>query len=173
MGLFLAVRDAGRFEAMILEGAVVPGVQMPSVDTELQRARDIARTQGMPEAIRRWFGFAPWFDVMRHHPEECRAGEHWSIISDFAGAPWIFDGEARSVAPIEESLPKLNIPILLYNGEHDIQDFLEAAAGLEARLPQARREVISGGDGFPAWEFTVIANTLVAAFLADTCGDGA
>jgi pimeloyl-ACP methyl ester carboxylesterase len=169
LGLILVADNAGRFEALILEGAVMPGHGMASVDLELERARDVAHRQGVAEAVRRWFGFAPWFDVMRHHPVECRAAAHWAIVSEFSGIPWTFEGEARPVAPIDDALAVLDVPILLYNGEHDIADFMNVAVLLENLLPRARHETIAGGGGFPAWEYPGRVNSLVADYLATEC----
>jgi len=166
LGLLLAVERSGRFLSMILEGPVLPGHPLPSVEQALQQARHLARTAGLAEARRQWFDTAPWFAVMRRHPDACRAAAQRAIIDDFGGAPWLDDGPATAVPPIDEGLAAVDLPVLLYNGEHDVPDFVAAAARLQALLPQATRATIPDAGGFPAWEFPDRVNELVARFLS-------
>ena len=166
LGLLLATERPGRFRSMILEGAVLPGHVMPSVERELRRARDTARTAGVAEARRQWFDEAAWFDVMRGRPKECRAAAHWAIVSAFSGAPWLHTGDAAPVAPIDGRLASLDLPVLLYNGEHDLGDFVAVANRLEALLPRVTRATIPDAGGFPAWEFPARVNRLAEDFLA-------
>ena len=166
LGLLLATERAGRFRSMILEGAVKPGHVMPSVERELRRARDTARTAGVAEARRQWFDEAAWFDVMRGRPKECRAAAHWAIVSAFSGAPWLDTGVAAPVSPIDGRLASLDVPVLLYTGAHDIDDFVDVADRLEALLPRVRRATIPDAGGFPAWEFPDRVNRLAEDFLA-------
>ncbi len=166
LGLLLATERPGRFHSMILEGAVKTGHAMPSVDRELRRARDTARTAGVAEARRQWFDEAAWFDVMRARPEACRAAAHWAIVASFSGTPWLYTGAAAPVAPIDGRLASLDVPVLLYNGEHDLADFVAVADRLEALLPRVRRATIPDAGGFPAWEFPASANRLAEDFLS-------
>lgn len=165
LGLLLATANPSRFRSLIFEGAVLPGQTMPSVDAEIQRARDTARNQGIKAARQQWFDQAAWFEVMRARPKECRAAAHWDIVSEFSGAPWLFEGEAQPVAPIDGRVSSLDLPVLLYNGEHDLVDFIDAADLLEAQLPNVQRETIPDAGGFPAWEFPDRVNKVVATFL--------
>ena len=166
LGLLLATERPGGFRSMILEGAVLPGHVMPSVDRELERARDTARTVGVAEACRQWFDEAAWFDVMRAHPAECRAAAHWAIVASFSGTPWLYTGPTAPVAPIDGRLASLDVPVLLYNGEHDLADFVAVADRLEALLPRVTRATIADAGGFPAWEFPARVNRLAEDFLA-------
>ena len=166
LGLLLAAETPERFQSLILEGTVLPGHAMASVDRVFAHVRGIAQSEGVPEARRYWFDEAVWFDVMRRHPDECRAAEHRAIVSEISGAPWLYDGKAAAVAPIDDELANLDLPILLYNGEHDIQDFVEPADFLEARLPRVTRTKILEAGAFPAWEFPGRVNQLVADFLS-------
>jgi 3-oxoadipate enol-lactonase len=167
LGLLLAATDRARFNTMTFEGVVLPGHVMPSVDAEFQRTRDIAQNKSIDTARKHWFEKARWFDVMRARPTECRSTEHWEIVSSFSGAPWLYEGSAQAVAPIDERLATLDLPILLYNGEHDLVDFVDAAKFLESRLPNVRRTTIPEAGGFPAWEFPSRVNDIVAEFLAE------
>jgi pimeloyl-ACP methyl ester carboxylesterase len=71
------------------------------------------------------------------------------------------------VAPVEQDLKTLGVPVLAYNGEHDLDDFIEVAARLETLLPDIRRRAIPEAGGFPAWEFPARVNALVEDFLAE------
>ena len=166
LGLLLAVRQPERFHSLILEGTVLPGHVMPSVEGELQRARDTAQTKGMAAALRQWFADADWFAVMRQNPGPCRAAEHEAIISQFSGAPWLYQGASQPVAAIDRQIAALDLPVLFYNGEHDLADFIAAADRLHVLLPTARRAVIAAAGGFPAWEYPEAVNREVAAFLS-------
>lgn len=166
LGLLLACRRPDRFRCLILEGAVLPGHAMPSVDAEFQRVRDVARRRGIAEARRQWFDQAEWFAVMRRHPHVCRAAAHRAIVAGFSGAPWIYDSRAEPVVPIDNALAALDLPVLVYNGAHDLPDFIAAADRLEALLARGRRAMIADGGGFPGWEFPDRVNRLVADFLS-------
>jgi pimeloyl-ACP methyl ester carboxylesterase len=166
LGLLLACETPERFRSLIFEGAVLPGHALPSVEVGLQRARETARAEGVAEACRQWFDESAWFAVMRRRPEECRAGEHRTIVSEFSGAPWLYKGQAATVTPIDERLASIDVPVLLYNGEHDLRDFVDAADRLERLLPRVERATIPDAGGFPAWEFPERVNRLVAGFLS-------
>lgn len=166
VGLLLAVRTPRRFRSLVLDGAVLPGVDVPSVAATIARARATARTRGIPIARREWFDHAAWFDVIRGNPEACRAADHRALIDEFRGAPWMDDRVSEPVAPIHDALAGLDLPVLLVNGEHDLPDFVAMADTLEAVLPDVRRLVVPGGGGFPLWEMPDVVDAHVAAFLA-------
>ena len=165
LGLLMATADPSRFESLVLEGAVVPGPALPSVDREFQRVRETAKRDGIAAARVRWFDEAAWFSVMRENPIACRADAHRAIVMAFSGAPWLYDGPAAPVTPIDDQLAALAIPVLIYNGEHDLDDFIAGANFLEATLPQVNRFTIPDAGGFPAWEYPDRVNAAVAAFL--------
>ena len=165
LGLLLASRDRARFLSLVLEGAVLPGYTLPSVSKELEKACSITRADGVAAARRRWFDDSGWFEVIRARPEECRAGGQWSIVSGFSGAPWLHEGQAAAVDKIDERLKSLEVPVLLYNGEHDLEDFVATADRLERLLPVVRRRCVPEAGGFPAWEFPDRVNAMVAEFL--------
>ncbi len=165
LGLLLAVEKPERFRSMILEGAVLPGHTMRSGEVAIGRAREVAQTRGVAEARRQWFDTGGFFEVMRRRPEQCRADQHWAIIAEYSGAPWLYKGPATTVTPIDAQLASLEVPVLLYNGEHDVEDFVDSAVRLEALLPRVKRVTIPDAGGFPAWEFPERVNRLVADFL--------
>ena len=73
VGLLLATRQPRRFASLILEGAVIPGVVLPSVTKHVDRAKATAAERGVEAARLEWFTEAEWFDVIRREPERCRA----------------------------------------------------------------------------------------------------
>jgi len=166
LGLLLVSENADRFHSLILEGPVLPGRVPPSALTALQQAREIAQVDGVPGALRQWYDDGSWFDVIRDRPVECRADEHWTILSQFSGAPWLYDGKAKPVAPVDNQLASIDVPVLLYNGERDHPEFIDVSMRLEHLIPRSKRATIPDAGGFPAWEFPDRVNPLVANFLS-------
>ncbi len=167
LGLLLAATQPTLCRSLILEGAVLPGHVMTSVDRDLQQARDTAQTEGLAAARQQWFAQTDFFAVMRQNPGPCRAAEHEAIIGQFSGAPWLYQGQSKQVDPMDEEIAAFNLPVLFYNGAHDLPDFVAAADRLETLLPKARRVTIAGAGGFPAWEYPEPVNTMVAEFLLE------
>lgn len=166
IGLLLAADDPGRrIRSLILDGVVVPGIDLPSVTRHYGRARVTARTRGIEAARREWFDEAEWFDVIRTRPAECRAAAHRAMIDAFDGAPWLDTSTPRVISGFEERLATIDVPVLLVNGEDDLPDFRATAEGVARRLPGAEQYVVPGAGGFPLWEFPDAVNTRVAAFL--------
>jgi pimeloyl-ACP methyl ester carboxylesterase len=73
---------------------------------------------------------------------------------------------AEPVAPIRPVLARIAQPVLLINGEHDVEDFLRVADELESALPNVERATVPGAGGFPLWECPAEVNSLVRRFLA-------
>lgn len=167
VGLLLACRAPERFASLVLEGAVLPGRLPPSAAGMLAECAALAREQGVEAARRHWWAQSAWFDVMRAHPEACRAAEQRAMLADFPGAPWLDTRPPAPVPPLDACLPRLDVPVLVVNGEHELADFVEAADALMAALPDARREVIGSGGGFPLWEVPERANAVVERFLSE------
>ena len=88
------------------------------------------------------------------------------VEAGFSGAPWLFEGQSKPVAPIDERLASLAVPVLLYNGEHDVQEFVDVADRLEELLPRVKRATIPEAGGFPAWEFPDRVKRQVVGFLS-------
>jgi len=167
VGLLLALRQPERFASLILEGPVLPGRVPPSVAREVAATRKALEAEGLDAARRRWFDESGWFGVMRSRPDECRAEAHRRIVADFGGAPWSDPGEPLPVAPVEAELTALEVPVLAYNGEHDLADFIAVTDELEARVTNLRRHSIAEAGGFPAWEFPARVNAVVEEFLTE------
>jgi 3-oxoadipate enol-lactonase len=165
-GLLAACEAPELFTSLVLEGAVFPGHPLPSAADLLQRLNGILRDQGLGAALEVWWREGRWFDVMRERPEECRAAQHRAMIGEFQGAPWRETGlTAQSVASVDDALARLPVPVLLVNGEHELDDFLAAADGIAALVPRCERVTIAEAGGFPLWEFPGRVNVAVAQFL--------
>lgn len=164
-GLLLACRKPDLFHSLVLEGPVYPGRAMPSVSAMLARIAQAARIEGLDAARALWWAEGGWFAVMRQLPIECRAAEHRAIIDEIQGGPWLDAGLMALIPPVDEALARLAIPVLIVNGEHDMQGFLDAAGALAAILPNCRRSLIEDGGGFPFWEFPDRVNARVRRFL--------
>ena len=165
IALLLGTRQLKRFSSLILEGAVLAGFDMPSINANYGRAKETARQSGMEAARKQWIAEGEWFKVMRDHPKECREAEHRAMIDAFGGAPWLDRSTPRTPEPIESKLAQITRPVLLINGEHDVADFMRAADKLESKLPDVQRMVIPGAGGFPLWEYPDVVNTAVRRFL--------
>ena len=166
VALLLASRTPQRFASLVLEGPVIPGRAVASIAACYGRARDTMRASGLDAAREEWFARSPWFEQMRREPGRCRAAAHRAMLDAFQGAPWRDDGEPEPVSLDAAALAAVDVPVLLYNGEHDVPDFLPMADELEAALPRARRETIPATGGFPLWEDPAAVNARVDAFLA-------
>ncbi len=166
IGLVSALRQPGRFAALVLEGTFLPGFPMPRAGELINRARSMAQSQGRDAALEDWFNHADWFEYIRQHPQVCRAKAHRAMTFEFAGGPWLSELAPRPVTPVAERLADIHQPTLVYNGQHDLEDFKRAARHLEAGLPNGRRAEIAEAGGFPGWENPSAVNPLVRRFLA-------
>lgn len=166
VGLMLASRHPQRFSSLVLEGPPIPGTDLPSVVEAFERVRNAARRGGPQAAIAEWYENGRWFDAIRNNPERCRAEEHWSMLSAHTCRPWLDAARARPVTPVMEKLGEIRCPVLILNGEHDVEDFLDAAETLEKNLRDARRVRIAGAGGFPMWEDPIAVNAEIRRHIA-------
>ncbi len=166
--LFLATRRRDLFSRLILESPVFPGRPLPSVAGLLKRVSSAAREAGIERAREIWWSEGPWFARMRSDPLRCRAEEQRAMIDAFAGGPWLEAGLiSKPLDAVEDGLRGLDLPVVIMNGEHDVQDFLEAAEALSALLPRCRRVQVPDGGGFPLWEDPQTVNRLAAEAMRD------
>jgi 3-oxoadipate enol-lactonase len=152
VGIMLACRDPQRIQSLALESAPIPGLDLPSVTQAYNRARATARSSGVEAARREWLEQGLWFANIRENLQRRRAEEHRAMVSDFSGRPWLDTAPAAPVTPLLEQLASIRCPVLIINGEHDVEDFLRAADEIERRVPRARRVSIPHTGGFPMWE---------------------
>jgi pimeloyl-ACP methyl ester carboxylesterase len=166
IGLMLAAGHPALIVSLVLDGAILPGVDLPYVTARVGRAKATARDQGIEAARAEWFRESRWFDVIRERRDACRAKEHWALIAGFSGRPWLDASAPEPVPSIRPQLARIAQPVLLVNGEHDVEDFIHVADELEASLPDVRRATIPRAGGFPLWEYPAAVNALVKQFLA-------
>jgi pimeloyl-ACP methyl ester carboxylesterase len=165
IGLMLAAEHPQLIESLILDGSILPGIDLPYVTERYQLAKKTARARGIEAARAEWFRESKWFDVMREKPTECRAKEHWELVDEFPGRPWLDTSTPETIPSIRPALKTITQPTLLINGEHDVEGFIRVADELEASLPNVKRATIQGAGGFPLWEFPTEVNALVKQFL--------
>lgn len=166
VGLLLALRSTPRLRSLVLEAPVLPGVELPSVSNWVGRARSLALTHGVAVARDDWFRRAGWFRVIRAHPRRCRAAAHRAIIDAFGGAPWLDATSTQRIPALRQRLRRIDCPVLVLNGEHDLPDFVAVADELADSLVNCQRLRIAGAGGFPLWEFPDAVNAGVETFLA-------
>lgn len=165
IALMLAVQHPQLIASLVLDGAILPGTDLPYVTATIARAKQTARERGIEAARAEWFRESKWFEVIRARPTECRAKGHWDLIAGFSGLPWTDTAAAEPVTPIRPALARIAQPVLLVNGEHDIEDFIRVADEIASGIPDAQRVTIPGAGGFPLWEFPAEVNSLVQRFL--------
>ena len=166
VGLMLAAQHPQLIASLVLDGAILPGVDLPYVSARLAQAKKTARERGIEAAKAEWFRESRWFEVIRQRPEECRAKAHWDLVSGFPAQPWLDSSTPEPVPSIRPQLAGITQPVLLVNGEHDVEDFIRVADELESSLPNVQRATVPGAGGFPLWEFPAQVNSLVRQFLA-------
>jgi pimeloyl-ACP methyl ester carboxylesterase len=69
--------------------------------------------------------------------------------------------------PAIDRLQEISAPTLVVVGQLDIPDFHDIASIIAARVPRARKEVISGAGHMANMEAPARFDDLVAAFLAE------
>lgn len=71
----------------------------------------------------------------------------------------------RETTNVNSRLKELNLPILIYNGEEDMDEFLEAARHMRAEIKSADFVLIPKSGGFPCWENPDAVNNAVSSFM--------
>ena len=161
IGLVLAKRNLKFFNSLILEGTFLPGFDMPRLVELINQTQNIAKSEGVEQALNSWLNNSDWFDYMREHPKICRLEEHKSMLFEFTGMPWLSNLSPREVTPVVQHLSEIILPVLVYNGTFDLNDFKKAALCLKNNLPDVKYEEIADAGGFPAWENPTAVNILV------------
>jgi pimeloyl-ACP methyl ester carboxylesterase len=165
VGLYLAIEHPALIASLILEAPVIPGIDMPVVAAQIERARTIAQTKGVEEAMEDWFLCSDWFRVVRANPVACRAAEQRDIVRAFRGRPLLLPPASGPQLSLVDRVKQLSCPTLIYYGSDDHADFKRAAAWLAGEMAQAERVEIPALGGFPAWESPERVNRVVDYFL--------
>ena len=165
VGLVYSLRHPKKVLGLILEGVPLPGYNIPRIAELIERAKSISVERNIEEAKKDWFENADWFGYIRKNPEECRAGEHIQLIDEFKGNPWIDNINPRKVVNVNNYLREFDMPMLLYNGDEDLEGFLKAAQHMGEEVKQACFRLLPNAGGFPCWENPKEVNKLVSSFL--------
>lgn len=170
-GLLAALEEPRRIASLILEGCVMPGQNLPVVVDQIAMARRLSYECSIREAIENWWERGSWFEYMRAHPDDCRAGKHYEIVSEFSGRPWLDLRQPMVVKDVTQQVSQISTPTLIYNGESDHPEFLAEAERLCGLMQNAQRSVVAHSGGFPAWERPHAVNSMVAKFLDGVIGN--
>ena len=166
-GLVVACRQPHRFASLVLEGPVIPGRPMPAVTELTERIAATLRRDGIAAAREQWWQEGAWFAMMRAEPARNRGPEQRAMLDDFDGRPWLAGGPlARPLPPLDADLGRLDMPVLIVNGAHDVPAFLAAAEELARLIPGATRLSVPDTGGFPLWEAPGEVNEKVGRFIA-------
>jgi pimeloyl-ACP methyl ester carboxylesterase len=165
VGLALYFRNPSFFSRLILEGTVIPGVPTPDIARNIDRAKRVARESGLEQAREDWLMNAEWFSHMNADPERTRFGAHKEIVARFAGCPWLTDELPRKATNLTERIQEIDIPVLTYNGEYDMREFLDMADKMREAVKNIRMARIPDAGGFPLWENPSAVNQLVDNWL--------
>lgn len=167
VALLLAAEHPDRVGGLILEGAVIPGQPVPSVDEWHARMRALLAQQGAEAAVAAWWEQAPFFAHARHLVSERNRAEMRETILRFTAAPW---SDATAPAPLPSAadiIAAVRAPTLLVNGANDLPEFHAIAAQLERGLTTVRRMSIPNVGAFPGWEAPEVLASVVGTFLDD------
>lgn len=167
VGLVLILKEPERFKSLILEGAVLPGLEMIRTAELLSRASVIAKSEGVQRALDDWFEQADWFSYMRNYPEKTNAKGQRDLLNQFSGAPWLSDLKPRPVPEIYSKLAHIPHKVLVYNGIYDLVEFKQIALTLETGLKNVIRKEIPDAGGFPLWENPKVVVPMVINFFKD------
>jgi len=164
IGLNLFLRNRQYISVLIFESIVIPGFHTPYINSTIGRTRNILEDAGLEEAIDEWLINSKWFKYMRDNPKECRYFDHKKIIEEFSGNPWLSELIPERVENAADRLGEIDIPVLAYNGQHDLEEFYNMTKALSANL-NVTVKVIEDAGGFPLWENPEIVNSVIFKWL--------
>ena len=166
IGLNLFFKNIFHINGLILEGAVIPGFYTPQINKNIERAKDVLSKKGLDIAIQDWYNNSEWFEYMRKNPEVARSSEHLRILESFNGIPWKTKLKAETLSGFVEKIPEIDIPVLVYNGEYDMQEFYEMAE-IFSKNQNVIKHIIPEAGGFPLWENPCFVNRIVEEWLQE------
>lgn len=166
IGLMLYLRNPQFISHFILEGVVLPGMETPDITRNIERTKQVMVQHGLRSALSDWLNHSGWFQYMREHPEITRYHEHKQIIEMFTGKPWQPSALPRKVTNVFERLNEFHVDVLAYNGQFDMEEFLNMTAVLETNI-HASKHIVPGSGGFPLWENPSFVNTIVLNWLQE------
>lgn len=154
-----------RVTALVLDGppgAFCDGGNGDDADLALDELRDIARTGGMAGFRRAWAGHP--FMQLRIADAEARALLAASLAR-YPGKDLVCAAAARATGRGAAELARLDVPVLIVNGECDTPLRRLAGERLSEALPNANRVVIAGAGHLPNLEDPRAYNDALRDFL--------
>jgi pimeloyl-ACP methyl ester carboxylesterase len=138
-----ALRHPGRARALVLVNPYVSGCARPPESIWNRGAvsfSEIAKTQGIDEAKKRWENFA-LFDPARRRPAAAKLLR--DMIARFSGAPWLYETrDERAALNTRDLLNNLRCPVLAISGAEDDILYRQAAEFVRSVVPKSSLVVI-------------------------------
>jgi 3-oxoadipate enol-lactonase len=149
--------------SLILDGppSDLLDVGRPQGEITLATYRELVRKEGIDAFRRHWLEHP----LMRLHTTEPRAHE---LVREMVGrypGQDLIESESAPLPGIR-SVPRLEMPILIINGEHDTTARLEAGAELARALPHAQLAMIPGAGHLSNLDNPRAYNQALDQFLA-------
>lgn len=166
IALHLAAREAPTLSCVVLDGP--PRLRPTSRPDEsdvptVGNYHDPSRQQSLEDFRAHW----------RLHPlMQLRAANRENralldrMIERYPGRDLAAQVMSESLLVDAPALRAIRTPILIVNGEHDLQSRLDAAADLALALPTATRAVVAGAGHLPNLDNPRAYNALLADFLS-------
>jgi pimeloyl-ACP methyl ester carboxylesterase len=164
IGLNLYFRNKEYLSALILEGVVIPGYDTPEINKNIQRSKRVTLENGLESGLYDWLKNSGWFSYMNENMLATRYSEYKKINDEFTGHPFTTALVPRKADNVYSKLSSIDIPMLVYNGEYDMEEFFSMAKALE-KNQKTKRVVVSKAGGFPCWENPSEVNKTVEKFL--------
>lgn len=165
IGLNLYFKKLFRIKFFIFEGVVIPGFNTPDINRNINRAKSIITEKGIGEAVKDWFNNSQWFEYMQNYPDETRCKEHYEMLKSFNGKPWLSKKIPKKNMDITNKINYLDLPILAYNGNYDMDEFHEMRILLDSNM-KVESMIIPNAGGFPLWENPHTVNKVVDEWIS-------
>jgi 3-oxoadipate enol-lactonase len=162
-----ALRSPGATRCLILDGPPrdILAVGRPEGEVTLATYRELVREQGIEAFRKQWLQHP----LMRLYTSEPRAH---ALLREMVGRYPGHDlmGDETAQLPGIGSLQRLDLPILIVNGEHDTAVRIGAGAELARALPHAQLAIIPGAGHFSNLDNPGAYNQALDQFLAPAHG---
>ena len=162
-----ALRSPGATRCLILDGPPrdILAVGRPEGEVTLATYRELVREQGIEAFRKQWLQHP----LMRLYTSEPRAH---ALLREMVGRYPGHDlmGDETTQLPGIGSLQRLDLPILIVNGEHDTAVRIGAGAELARALPHAQLAIIPGAGHLSNLDNPGAYNQALDQFLAPAHG---
>ncbi|WP_432828614.1 alpha/beta fold hydrolase [Dactylosporangium sp. CA-092794] len=161
VALAAAVEAPDRVAGVVLCSPGLPGHRW-TTPRPPDEAADIARREGIPAARTFWLQH-PLFEPTRAHPSAYRTLV--SMVERFAGEPWRDQAAVEPLAPLNDRLGAVTAPMLVINGEQDLDGYREIGRAIHRQAPHAEHHEIAGAGHLVNLEQPDAFNRLTGRFL--------